>query len=307
VEVDDLERPGKFGLEIPAGALGAGMPAAAVAGPEIEYAVAPPANEVFARESFDYEGSELWEKEGGQGWKGPWKLHNLKHREVAETHHASTEQPFSLPGLAATPAYLLAGHRYVSAWRKLAVDQAFRAYAVPREQGEGKGNGKGASLIGRKGTTLWISVLARPDGGGNLVFDLSRGAFYRKEDRAFSWGTFAEAGGGAGSEQYWGFRVPAGDDRKKEELVLGGGAVVPGREVLLVLRLRFGRRDTADLFIDPAPGPAEPAQPAATLSSMEDARFLFDKLVLWCGTPRGAAVDEIRFGDSFLSVTSAGE
>jgi hypothetical protein len=298
VEVEDVEKLGKFGVEIPASALGNGLPAATVTGPEVTYAIVPPKDELLAVESFDYQGGDLWKNAGGTGWKGPWKLDNFsKPEERSATYHIGAAAPFGTTGMASTPSYLQAGEHYITAWRELAVDGAFDFFATPREKG------KTATVIGKKGTTLWISALVRMDRESDLSLEFHKDAFYQgKIGLAFSAGTFKDSTGG--NQKFWGLH--AGAESESAEVHPSQKPVLPGEEVLLVMRVHFGlQQDAADLFINPNPKSGDPGKPAATVTSLEGRRFVFDKLVIRCADYEGASVDEIRFGDSFKAVVPA--
>lgn len=296
VEIDNIEMPGKVRIAIPADAIAPGIPAAEITSPEITYALAQPKNELLAYEGFDYKEGDIWKSSGGSGWMGPWKLHNLNPENRTPNYRVSTDTPFTNVGVPVSPPYLQGGVPSMCVWRPLDVDGVFSRFSTDRPA-----DGKKGYVIGKKGTTIWISALMRVDKENHITMDFTSDDFYKaKNGLAFTVGTIKDPG--AQNQSYWGLRTRK--DAKDLEAHLSAEPVTQETEMLMVVRVTFGKTDTVDLFINPDPKAADPGKPSVSTQAAAGLRFVFDKVVVWGGNYDCSSLDEIRIGDSYKAVVT---
>ena len=299
ITVLDVEQAGDVGVEIPAGAItdASGAPNAALSAPSIKYQPAPPEDKIFVRESFDYpENDALWKSDSESGWKGKWTLHTAADSSKGpEGFSVSSDQPLEYPGLDSSPGHLQAGVAFQSLWRWLDVEKAL-AFAMRREKDE-----TGASQVGLSGKTVWISFLVRQDGPENdeAVLSLNAGDFYRSDLAAVRFGhvNWQNKTG----NPVWSLDVR--DAANKDWVSIPTSVqVVPGETVLMVARIKFGKKDSVALFVNPPLTGQPPATPSAEYTSEDGRKLSFRNLVIWGGKPGNSSFDEIRIGDSFKAV-----
>lgn len=146
-----------------------------------------------------------------------------------------------------------------------------------------------SNLFGKPGTTNWLSVLARFEGGSPKEFGV---------DYANNGDIGLLAAGLVPDTSTWGVWVPGTVLRASSTVDASSGTA------FLVSRLISGEtEDTLHLWVNPALGSQPPVSSAVELTGIPHIEF--DRLGLRAeGSPApNASLDELRFGDSWESVT----
>ncbi len=239
-------------------------------------------------------GSFLHGLNGGTGFAAPWVVAGFDGN--ANQFRIADSAPLAFENLTTTNNYLLGGYNNFIASRQLDVAGAFTNQLVV---------GSNPAVIGRDGTTLWISMLLRRE-----VNDATQMAFSlaNADDLAninnlrIGVGYYGASSDNAG-QRFWTLLV---NNPPTDNFIFTRTAVpiTNGVPVLAVLRLQFGATDQIDLFINPTPGGAAPVTPAATRSTTGGSNILFRTIAFWTSANNSnASLDEIRLGDSFADVT----
>ena len=236
----------------------------------------------------------------GAGFSAGWQLTGFNAATYGDGYKLAAGTPLSYLNLRRTGNYAVGGKDYGVAARVLDVDNTFGFYKV---------SGSSPSVIGRSGTTLWISALVRKDtmdANRLLLFGLNNSADISVGGSRFGFGY-----GGDGTPalsngtRYWSLQVRnAGNNGL--DYVRSNVPVVTGQTSLLVLKISFGAQDRFDLYVNPAPlGGAAPATPDATWTTTGATDITFHTLGYSGGTTGAnqSAIDEIRFGQNFAGVT----
>jgi hypothetical protein len=206
-------------------------------------------------EGFEYaSGASLGGQNGGSGWAGAWNA-------GATILDVRIGAGLGFPGLATAPG---------AATSDPAVAGSVAFFTRQLASGYGADN-----------TTLYLSVLLRPDAGFGFYGGLNLGGVFVGKS-----GTTATYG------------IEDATNAVSSSLV----AAVAGETVLLVLRADFlPGNDRFALYIDPTPGGPEPGTPDALKTDFDlppDSFVFLNNAGSW-------TTDEIRIGDSFAAVTAA--
>lgn len=219
----------------------------------------PASASLLAYEGFGYPaGANLNGQNGGPGWAGAWATFfgpptlidgaGLAFGSLAVTQGAAATPLSSDP---------VAGNNIANYFRTL------------------------ASPVGADNTTLYVSLLLRPEANFGFYGGLNLGGFFIGKSGPVP--TYSlESGGG--------------------NIASSSTVAQQGETVLLVLRAQFlPGDDIFSLFVNPVPGAAEPLLADATMTNFD------------LGTQDGITInnasawttDEIRFGSTFADVTPA--
>jgi len=234
----------------------------------------------------------------GAGWEGPWVAQNFDAASYVDGYRLGSGLPPRINGLAHAGGYAEGGRVWETAWRPLDVAGALAGAAVI---------GRSPAVVGQTGTSVWMSVVLRKNTDDvNPVFvqllDGSFGAVHGDGRLGVGFfGSESERGG----VRYWSLRVrdAAGTGW---DVVRSTAPVQIGAAALLVVKMEFGVQDRVVLFVNPEPvgGPAPAAPNAIWETATDGTDIVFRTLAFYGGNHLGqAAVDEIRFGDSFEAVT----
>lgn len=137
--------------------------------------------------------------------------------------------------------------------------------------------------LGADGTTVYLSFLLQPDAGSGFYGGIGFGNVFI---------------GRSGNQSAYGLEGPVND------IELSAVPVFEGQTVLLVLEAQFlAGDDVLSLFVNPTPGPSQPATPDAVKTDVDVGTVT--GLVL--NNYGGYTYDEIRIGSTFASVTEAPE
>ncbi len=148
----------------------------------------------------------------------------------------------------------------------------------------------GVRRLGVPGTTLWISVLLRPDGAdanGTLTSAMSLLG-------SATGGSAKVSLGDLGTDSSWGARIGAGT------IATGSSTIITGTTAFLVAKLSFvsgSGNDQLTLYVNPALGGVPPT-PTATAGGLDIGAF--DRVEF-----KGARLstgDEVRIGTTWLAV-----
>jgi len=135
-----------------------------------------------------------------------------------------------------------------------------------------------ADSVGADGTTLYLSVLMRPEAGFGFYGGLNLGSFFI---------------GQSGPTTTYGLEAGA-------DIASSSVEAAVGETVLLVLRAQFlAGNDVFDLFVNPVPGAAVPLAADATVTGFD----LVGTDTVTINNAGAWTIDEIRFGATFADVT----
>jgi hypothetical protein len=152
-----------------------------------------------------------------------------------------------------------------------------------------------SGLIGRNGTTIYFSFLARITSNGNVGFSLFRG---------FSELNFLGVSSNVAGTTY--DTIVSGLVLNGSSSAISAGVPRDNETHLIVGRVSFGaaNADTITLWIDPVPGASEasPGASAVIQTTAGSKNLAFDRWRFYSDAG-GSSLDEVRFGTTFESVT----
>lgn len=290
ITVSGMENPGVVDIKVRAAVAQAGgldnLPGIAEE-TAVLYTPHPAVVDLLVYNPFDSESRPLSRMQSGIGWNGAgWEVQN----EVSNSYLSSTALPLSYTNLCKSPGYGTGGDNYQSSARALDLDKLLAEYVSVR----------GAGAIDVPGTTLWLSYLIRP---GNA------GTYQRFALLSGTGATYSDAYNTIKIDQNGGFwRLTA---MNGTETVDTGVPVQANTNYLMVVRVTIGGDASASsghLWINPEAGflgGADLDLATATSSiTLTNANFKFGRIHWYPGGGSGdGAIDEIRIGTSFASVT----
>jgi hypothetical protein len=155
------------------------------------------------------------------------------------------------------------------------------------------------NMVGKEGTNIWASMLVRNDASDDYR------AEFHAWDVAWSINTAPNYPGRAGvilNNGAWYLRVI--DAAHNTNMVSTGVACSNGQTCLMVFNFKFDTAgDMVDLYVNPSSiGGNPPSVPTCSTTNSGDVYFLSFSFYPGSGPNRGA-VDEIRLGDSFATVS----
>ncbi|MGC9450224.1 MAG: sugar-binding protein [Oceanipulchritudo sp.] len=235
--------------------------------------------EPVAYEPFDYATGPLHDLGAlpSFGFTGAWQVQNNN----ADLPGFAVEGEASLDygSIASSGRYMTGGKSYLTAGRSLDASGAF----LPWKR-------DGDAFIGKPGTSLWISYLARPlKATAAMKFSLDDATAVYHDNNGIL--RVQQSGG------VWRLSL-----LNNTVLAPTSVPVAANATYLIVLRIDFDTTHTASLYVNPALGSDSPATPSATAST-DSAGFRFHEFQLYPGTADGdGCFDEIRFGATWESV-----
>lgn len=242
---------------------------------------------LLAHEPFAANAGPLLGAADGAGWASPWSVQNGS--TVVPGLNIAAASPLCYPGLPQSGNYATGGYQYLSAGRgfDLSSEGAFR-------------NVLSGGLIGKPGTTLWMSVLLRED-------TASQDGFYvalHSGSPAWNIGNGVLAGyfGGASYDSskatgYWSLQVDGTVYRST-------APVVVGQPALLVVRMDFGTATKVSFYVNPPVAGAPPATPDVQISSSNSQAFTNFGFASG-NNSNEASFDEIRIAADFATLLNA--
>jgi hypothetical protein len=199
-----------------------------------------------------------------------------------------------IPGLRSGGGYLVGGRRYETSGRQLEVS-AFDYFEV---------YGSDPPAIGESNTILWMSAVLRiTDARAQPILILADSRFPQvASDHRVTAGLFGDASRDDGGTSVWSLGAWDGTDRLVYRTAVPAETAIP---TLLVVRIRFGRVDAVDLWVDPPLG-GDPGEPDASHVGEEGVDLSFRAFGFSAGADlRFSDLDSLRLGDSFEAVTPA--
>lgn len=244
---------------------------------------------LLSEESFLYAPDTLHKLNGGSGFSGGW---NVQNNNVAiPGYEVASSTPIVYPQIKKTGNHAIGGRDYLTAARgfNLTSTGPFVDYLKP------------TGIIGKDGTTMWLSFLLRKEKDNNekVFFGLSTSDQpYSESNNIFMAGFWSSSSIREGVK-YWTLKVDTNQYKVTNK------PIVVGEAALFVAKIQFGTIDTITLFINPTELEIE----NGTLPSTFDARGFTGKdlgiraLALYLGqSPGNGAFDELRIGNSYKSV-----
>ncbi len=239
-------------------------------------------------------GTFLHGQNGGTGFATAWAV--LGFDSNANQFRNAIAAPLAFGNLQTSGNYVVGGYNNFTSSRRLDVAGVFTNHSV---------GGSNPAVIGRDGTTLWLSALVRKDSDDDVQLAVSlvnADDVSNVNNLRVGMGYYATPSNNGG-QRYWSMLVnnPGTDNFT---FVRGNVPITNGVPALLVMRIQFGATDQLDLFVNPPLGGAAPVTPAATRSTTGGANILFRTVAFWSSANQNnAAMDELRLGDTFAAVT----
>jgi PKD repeat protein len=234
-------------------------------------------------EGFDYVNTTLHNLNGGRGWAEGWSVQNSDMGTPG--FEIANSSPLVYKNLVTSIPYHVGGRAYLQAARRFDLtDQgAFADYLVTSP----------SRTIGKSGTTLWFSCLVSKlknnnDGAWISLFSGQAGSAGNGKIQVGYFGT--------SGTRYWELKV--------DNTVYSSGVPLEiGKTALLVVKIEFGTSNKISLHVNPdQPGSDVAGTPSVIAETSNTVSFSSIGLYPTNGSA-GAAIDEIRFGNDFPSVT----
>jgi hypothetical protein len=248
----------------------------------------PPPGGLLAHEHFNATAGTLHNVNTGTGWGAAWQVQN--NDVSVPGYNVTGTASLAYSTLATSGKYAVGGDSYQTSGRALNTGSTgpFSAYLTG-------GN------IGAAGKTLWVSALLRKDAANDDEVSLilhAGGIVHNPSPALVAVGYFGAASNNNGT-RYWSLKVGSTVYRTAT-------AITTGQTALLVLKLDFATTSTAALFVNPASlGGSAPATAGASGTSTTS--LAFKSLAFYGGNGfNQGATDEIRFGETYASVTPTG-
>ena len=248
----------------------------------------PPAGGLLAHEHFNATSGTLHNVNTGTGWGAAWQVQN--NDVSVPGYNVTGTASLAYSTLATSGKYAVGGDSYQTSGRALNVAGTgpFSTYLTG-------GN------IGAAGKTLWVSGLLRKDAANDeeVSLILHAGSIVHNPSPALVAVGYFGAASNNGTTRYWSLKVGSTVYRTAT-------AITTGQTALLVLKLDFAATSTAALFVNPASlGGSAPATAGASGTSTTS--LAFKSLAYHGGNGfNQSAADEIRFGETYASVTPTG-
>jgi hypothetical protein len=259
---------------------------------------APARADVVARESFDYvAGTEIDGQDGGSGWAIAWISGSpAGSRNTVGTVGLDVPADGDL-GVAGLSLRTLTAESRV--YRRLDLSRPALAGVVETET---LAVNSGATVLGKDGTTIWLSFIGHiaSGTGGNGGLHLYDGLPAVLGDKT---GEVLFIGDGA-SFQVWGLERTCWDGRTScSSSFLQSGAAFAKTLHWVVVRMAFATGNTqVTMWLDPTVGPVTPADaPVVGPATVTD--FHFDTVEVGSSS-EALDVDEVRIATSYPELTS---
>jgi len=241
----------------------------------------------YIYEGFDYElgtatNANLNGFNGGIGWgvDRTWGVWGGDITGTA-TNGVTDDSPLTVAGLVQTARHLNGLDNWVNSVSRMINGVWYSPYADNLVNGN----------LGMPGTTLWYSVILRPQNNKKTCsLSLSKSG-----DRNFA----VRVGAFGGS--FWGIEVGEGTENATAE-ALSTVPIVNNEVKFLVFKIDYAQTvgGTITLYVDPTPG-TEPTVASATLTTENDIQFT--NVTLFSGYSMGdMAADELRIATTYALV-----
>ena len=243
---------------------------------------------LLAHEPFGANAGPLLGTAGGAGWAQPWSVQN-DSTDVPGLNIA-VNSPLFYSGLPYSGNYATGGYKFFSAGRNFDLTSSgpFRTYVS-------------GGLIGKSGTTLWMSVLLREDTASQDGFYVAlhsgnpAWAISNLGVRAgyFGWDSYDNST----ATGYWSLQVDGAVYRSTVPVVIGKAA-------LLVVRIDFGTATTVSFYVNPSVGASPPSVPDVQINSSTSQAFRSFGFAPGYNSNE-ASLDEIRIAGDFANLLTA--
>ncbi|MBT3381118.1 MAG: hypothetical protein HN742_07645 [Lentisphaerae bacterium] len=266
------------------------------------YSPNPAGNRLLAYDDFNLSPNDaphppfLAEATSGAGWAGGWNVQNFVAPDTYGAGYQIALESLPYDGLITTGNHALGGRSYELAGRELDVVGRF-GHAI-REPAQSP------PTIGRLGTTLWLSFLVRKETEAQDECFIYLGRAPLAHDPRIAVGSIFNPETG---ERRWTLALVHDETLLLHHETSGRMATI-GTTDLAVLRCDFAHVTRFRLWINPTPLSSENAPVIADLdvNGTPGLDYSFRSLGMHPGNDvASGAVDEIRIGNSFLSVTPA--
>ena len=246
----------------------------------------------LAYDGFDYiQNTTLEGQQGGSGWLSPWNVQN-SDTTIPGYQIDNSSGSLVYNGLQTFGRHISGGQSYLTAGRSLNVDYdgPFTNYITQY------GNGIG-SLTGD--TLYYSAVMNKNQDGANIFFGMHNagvGWCTNCASQQISVGFFG-ANSTVGGQEMWSLNVNG-------NIMNSATPIVLNQNYFFVVRVIFNTTDTEiDLFIDPTNLGTSGAPANSTLNFTQNSNFALSQVAVYLGgQPESAAIDEIRFAESYSCV-----
>lgn len=237
---------------------------------------------ILAQDSFASPPGALHGSGGGLGWKQPWITQN--NDTTVPGYTIANTNPLMYPGVLTGGNYAVGGRVYLTAHRPVdnSASGPFAPYLTEN------------NYVGKHGTTLWFSALLRKEVNNNEP------VFFGNDwtSRRLQLGYTGAGSNDANGVRYWSVNLDG-------QIYRSDVQVTAGQPTLLVGRVEYGPETTVSLYVNPDLSEGLPESPSVTASTYSN--LAFRNIVFYGGnTPGQGAVDELKIGTGFYSVTSGG-
>jgi ferric-dicitrate binding protein FerR (iron transport regulator) len=245
-----------------------------------------PHDGLFAYEDFNYPEGPLSEQNGGFGWAGPW--FNVESVDPAGATNRVVSGGLGFQGISANTNRAIQAGQQNRIRRSLStsIGGVFDAAGLVENQ-------DGTRLVGRDGTTVYLSFLQRVDKVDDVFYGLELHRNDGNANRVLCIGNGAEQCGYGATSNVNVYGLHNFPSLGKENTETN----------FFVVKITFGpgNRDRVEVFRNPASFMNEDA---CVADAVLEGNFAFDRISL--GNFNGTKVhevDEIRVGTTFLAVT----
>ena len=231
---------------------------------------------------------------GGSGFSQPWAVAGFDG--LAGQFQLLASPVLAYSGLHASGNHLRGGYNNTTASRRLDVSGSFPDQVAP---------GSNPALIGRDGTSLWVSVLLRKETTDDIqtAFSLANGDDLTDINAIRVGAGYYGPASNLGNQRFWCLLVN-NPGTEGFSVLRTTHTLTPGQPALLVLRLLFGSSDTVELYVNPTPGDAPPSESSVSRTTAGGSGLGFRTVGFWSSNgTNNASLDEIRLGPTFASVT----
>ena len=223
---------------------------------------------------------------GGTGWSGAWVEQN---GNVTVPGYNVSTGTLTYTGLTTSGGRGVGGIAYETSGRGLDVTAG----------GPFGSNGYlTGGLIGASGKTLWMSALLRKDAAteqtNSITLHANNTVWYTLTP-LISVGYFGTPSDNGGN-RYWTLQIGTTYYRTTVPITVGTTALV-------AVQINFGATNTISLYVNPASLGGSPPG-SSNASGTTTTSLAFKSLAWYAGDGAGqSSIDEIRFGDTYASVT----
>jgi hypothetical protein len=233
----------------------------------------------------------------GIGWSSKWRCQDFKYNLYKNGFMIARKKPLSYKKLKINGNFLKGGYNYTSCNRTLDIEKSFSKFLIEKNK---------EKYIGKNNTNIWISFLIRKDKKDLDKFFLAgvTGNYsQQKETIRFAVGFFGNQSI-VNSLPVWSLCI-RNSSNTDFDVIKSKIPIVKDKVTFIVLNIKFGEKDTCNLYINPKLiNRKPPHNPNVKWTTDGKTDIIFKTIGIYGGTKTNQiSIDEIRIGESFKSVT----